>query len=155
MSLTASSNEAAGHGEVMPLRRSAESAPPQRPARRRRALGKPWWPIALPGVAWVALFFVVQFLLNIRVAFSKYTSFKSDIRWIGLDNFRILIEQDIFYNAVKVTLLFAVIGTVIQNVVSLWLAVLLQDTNRINGFFRSIFFLPVLISSIAAGYIWS
>ena len=155
MSLTASSNEAAGHGEVTPLGRGAEGAAPQRPGRGRRGLGKPGWPIALPGVALVALFFVVPFLLNIRFAFTNWSSFKSDIRWIGLDNFRILIEQDIFYNAVKVTLLFAVIGTVIQNVVSLWLAVLLQDTNRINGFFRSIFFLPVLISSIAAGYIWS
>lgn len=129
--------------------------PPGRTRRRRGRLGRPWWPVALPGIALVTLFFVVPFILNIRFAFTNWSSFKSDIRWIGFENFRILIEQKIFYNAVRVTLAFAVVGTVIQNAVSLGLAVLLQKTNRINGIFRSIYFLPVLISSIAAGYIWS
>ena len=38
--------------------------------------------------------------------------------------------------------------------VTLALALALEETTRINGIFRTIFFVPVLISSLAAGYLW-
>lgn len=52
------------------------------------------------------------------------------------------------------TLIYAAVAMLLQNVVSLSLALLLQETNFINGLFRSLFFIPVLISPVAAGYIW-
>jgi len=42
----------------------------------------------------------------------------------------------------------------IQNVFSLSMALALQRSTRVNGFFRSFFFLPVLVAPVAAGYIW-
>jgi len=43
---------------------------------------------------------------------------------------------------------------VMENAVALALALALEETTRTNGFFRSLFFLPVLISSLAAGYVF-
>ncbi len=113
-----------------------------------------WLPWAFPAILLVGVFFVVPFLLNARFAFSDWTGFRTEITWNGLDNFRTLIEQGLLANAVTVTVLYAVLCMAIQNGVSLSLALALQQTSRINTIFRSVFFLPTLVSPLAAGYIW-
>lgn len=109
---------------------------------------------ALPATLLMAVFFAVPFLLNVRFAFSSWTGFREGIAWNGLDNFLLLIEQGLLANAVTVTVLYAVVCMAIQNTVSLSLALALQRTSRVNTFFRSAFFLPTLVSPLAAGYIW-
>jgi multiple sugar transport system permease protein/raffinose/stachyose/melibiose transport system permease protein len=72
----------------------------------------------------------------------------------GLANFGLLYRQGYLVSAVTVTLIYSIITMLVQNVVSLGLAYALRQTNLVNGFFRALFFLPVLISPLAAGYIW-
>jgi multiple sugar transport system permease protein/raffinose/stachyose/melibiose transport system permease protein len=103
----------------------------------------------------VAAFFTIPFLLNIRFAFTDWSGYSDVISFNGLDNFRSLIDQGILWQSIKVTVLYAATAMVIQNAFSLSMALLLQRSDRINGFFRSLFFLPVLIAPVAAGYIWS
>ncbi len=57
--------------------------------------------------------------------------------------------------AVCATLIYAVVIMVAQNAISLSLALLMQQTEPVNSFFRAVYFLPVLISPVAAGYIWA
>lgn len=141
-------------GTPAPPGPSAEPARAAGVVTRLRQASRSWLVFALPAILLVAIFFVVPFLLNMRFAFSSWTAFSSEITWNGLDNFRTLIDQELLVNAVRVTVLYAVCAMVIQNVVSLSLALTLQTSNRINTFYRSVFFLPVLISPLAAGYIW-
>jgi raffinose/stachyose/melibiose transport system permease protein len=121
---------------------------------RRQAEGT-WWPFALPAIILVAAFFVLPFVLNLRLAFTDWTSFSEVIEWNGLDNYQLLIEQNILLEAMRITVIYAVVQMLVQNTVSLILALLLQGTNFINSVFRSLFFIPVLISSVAAGFIWA
>ncbi|MGJ6963837.1 carbohydrate ABC transporter permease [Streptosporangium sp. G11] len=116
--------------------------------------GRRWLPWALPAVLLVTVFFLLPFALNARFAFSSWTGFRSEITWNGLDNFRTLVEQGLLTNAVTVTVLYAILCMAIQNTVSLSLALALQRTDRVNTVFRSLFFLPTLVSPLAAGYIW-
>lgn len=113
--------------------------------RRRLRPGGIWWPFALPAIILVAAFFVLPFLLNIRLAFTDWTSFSDEIAWNGLDNFKLLIDQNILLEAVRNTVIYAVVAMLVQNTVSLTLALALQETNFINTVFRSLFFIPVLI----------
>lgn len=113
-----------------------------------------WLAWAGPALILVATFFVVPFLLNARFAFSQWTAFSEEISWNGLENFRALIDQGLLANAVTVTVVYATVCMAIQNAVSLSLALALQQTTRINTVFRSMFFLPTLVSPLAAGYIW-
>jgi raffinose/stachyose/melibiose transport system permease protein len=138
-------------------------APPSGPlpggarrARRRRAARSDahWRWFALPAIVLVTVFFAIPFLLNAGFAFSDWSGYSSDISWNGLENFRTLIDQEIFWPAVRTTLLYAACVLVFQMAVSLPLALALTDTTRVNAFFRSLFFIPVLISPLAAGYIW-
>jgi raffinose/stachyose/melibiose transport system permease protein len=122
----------------------------RRPGYRRLR----WFWFALPAIVLVGVFFVLPQLLNLRFAFSSWTTFSSNITWNGWDNFAVLIQQGLLANAVTVTLTYAVIAMVAQNVISLVLALAMRETTALNGFFRTLFFLPVLLSPLAAGYIW-
>jgi len=124
------------------------------PLRRTHRLRARWWVFALPSLVLVVIFFVAPFVLNVPFAFSSWSGYTSEIHLIGLDNFRLLWERGILQNSIGITVVYALIAMTVQNVVSLSLALALRTTNRVNSYFRSLFFLPVLISPLAAGYIW-
>ena len=102
----------------------------------------------------MGVFFVLPFVLNIPFAFSQWSSYREEIPFVGVDNFTMLWRNGALGGAIRVTLIYAVIAMSVQNVVALSLALALRETTRLNSFFRSVFFLPVLISPLAAGYIW-
>lgn len=120
-------------------------------AKKRRVT---WFWFLAPSLALVLVFFVLPFVLNIPFAFSQWSGYSPVIRFIGLGNFSLLRNNGTLGGAVLVTLCYAVVAMLVQNSVSLSLALSLRDTTRINSVFRSLFFLPVLISPLAAGYIW-
>jgi len=109
----------------------------------------------VPGLILIILFFVLPFTFGSIFAFVDWTSYREELRWAGFDNFRLIGELGVLSHAVKVTAIFAFAVMVIQNFVSLSLAVALQKSSKINSVFRTLFFIPVLMSPLAAGYIWS
>ena len=124
------------------------------PRRMRRALRPTIVWFALPALLFVGVFFVVPLALNLPLAFSSWTTYRSDIVWNGISNFALLHGQGYLINAIWVTLAYSVVAMLVQNVVSLSLAYALREPTLLNIFFRSLFFLPVLISPLAAGYVW-
>jgi multiple sugar transport system permease protein/raffinose/stachyose/melibiose transport system permease protein len=124
----------------------------RRPRRAPRGGGWAWF--LAPSLILVGIFFVLPFLLNIPFAFSQWSSYSSTIPFVGVDNFVTLWNSGALGGAILTTLVYAVIAMAVQNVVALSLALALRETTRVNSFFRSLFFLPVLISPLAAGYIW-
>lgn len=119
-----------------------------------RTATRRWWHFAAPALALTIGFFLIPFLLNVYFAFTDWTGFTAAIAPNGLDNFIGLAEAGILGNAIRVTVLYAVIAMILQNAVSLGLALLLQRTTAFNSWLRTLFFIPVLISPLAAGYIW-
>ncbi|MFJ4166906.1 carbohydrate ABC transporter permease [Microbacterium sp. NPDC089698] len=113
-----------------------------------------WFWFLLPALALVLVFFIVPFVLNIPFAFTQWTAYSPEIKFNGLDNFLFLWKNGTLGNAVVVTLAYAVIAMAVQNGIAMSLALTLRKTTRINSVYRSIFFLPVLISPLAAGFIW-
>jgi raffinose/stachyose/melibiose transport system permease protein len=121
----------------------------------------PRWPklpvglgFALPALLFVGVFFAAPLILNVPLSFSNWTTYRTAIVWNGLTNFINLYSQGYLINAIWITVAYSVIAMLVQNVVSLSLAYALRESTLLNGFFRSLFFLPVLISPLAVGYIW-
>jgi len=109
---------------------------------------------ALPSMLLIAAFFAAPFLANAVLSFTRWTGFSNTIHLNGLTNFTSLFKLGILGHATLVTIVFAVITMAAQNLAGLSLAKALQRSCRGNSFFRSVYFIPVLISPLAAGYIW-
>ncbi|MEU3936779.1 sugar ABC transporter permease [Streptomyces sp. NPDC029044] len=140
---------------VVRTRKQPSAAGTPRGAGRipRAAVHHPWW-FALPALAVFAGFFLVPNLLNFYYPFTDWSSYHADIAFTGLDNFRTIAEDGSLLRAIRTTLVYALLAALFQNGFGLMLALLLEDDSRFNRFFRAVFFLPVLISALATGYVF-
>ena len=122
-------------------------------AARPRQKDHPLW-FLIPALVVLVVFFFVPTLFNFVYAFTDWSSFKSDINFAGIDNFTSLFTNGTLLNSLKVTLIYAVLVAVFQNAFGLGLALLLERDTRVNRAVRVAFFIPVVMSALAVGYIF-
>jgi raffinose/stachyose/melibiose transport system permease protein len=136
--------------------RAKDADGPLRPGRRPRSRSRsnqPWW-FALPALAVCGLFFLLPNLLNFVYPFTNWSAFHSDIGFVGLSNFNSILHDGSMARDIRITVEYAVLVALFQNGFGLLLALLLERDTRFNRVFRAVFFLPVLISALAVGYIF-
>jgi len=110
--------------------------------------------LILPSVALIFTFYILPNILNFYYSFTDWNAFSSEINLIGLYNFKALMQDQNVHSNILTTIKYAIMVAVIQNGVAFILALALEKTSKINGFFRTLFFIPVLFSSLAAGFIF-
>lgn len=113
----------------------------------------PLW-FLLPALLVLVVFFFVPTLFNFIYAFTNWSSFKSEIGFVGVDNFVSLFSSGTLVGALRVTLVYAVLVAIFQNLFGLILALVLERDTRINRMARVAFFVPVIMSALAVGYIF-
>ncbi len=135
----------------MRLPRESGSDPMQRiPAHR-------WAPYAFlsPYLALSAVFFVVPFSNAVALAFYATNGPRARV-FVGLANFRFLLEDPMFYKALANTTTFASASVLLQLPLSMALALLLNSSEgRMKGMFRLILFSPNLVGQIFVGILFS
>lgn len=99
------------------------------------------------------------FLTLIPMVASLYISFTdwnilSDPVWIGLDNFKTIFTDPLFYKSLKVTLLYTVFSVPINIILSIFVAMLLNNNLKGMKLFRTIFYLPAIVSGIVVAIVW-
>jgi raffinose/stachyose/melibiose transport system permease protein len=140
-------------------RTRAPRAPAGPAARTRRRAGTvnrrtyPAW-FLLPAFAILLVFFFLPTLFNFIYAFTDWSGFKAAINPVGLANFTELASDGSLFRALRITLLYAVLVAIFQNVFGFALAVLLERDTLLNRIARVFLLIPVLMSALAVGYIF-
>ncbi|MCJ7842254.1 sugar ABC transporter permease [Lederbergia sp. NSJ-179] len=75
-------------------------------------------------------------------------------KWVGLDNYKNLVQDKIFWKTVYNTFYFALISVPLTMILSLGMAYLLAHKMRGMSFFRTIFYLPALVPIVASSMIF-
>lgn len=111
---------------------------------------KKWTPYLYiaPCLFFLALFVYYPIVENIRFSFYDFSAFSSEKKYIGFENFLNLLKDEVFYIALKNNIWYAVISIVCQVFGGLILAAILEEpiTRVVSSVFRTMFFLPVVIS---------
>ncbi len=106
----------------------------------------------------IALVAVVGFPLGyaLYVAFHEYDLTEGGIGVLsGLDNFRHVLNMDVFMQAVRNTVVLTISVVVLELVIAMGLALLLNQPNlRFRNLYLGILLIPLLVSPIAVGLIW-
>ncbi|MBW3091154.1 carbohydrate ABC transporter permease [Bifidobacterium miconisargentati] len=108
----------------------------------------------IPAIAFLLVFFFIPTVLNFIYAFTNWSAFSKTISFNGLDNFITLFTSGTLLRDLRITLLYAIFVGIFQNVFGLALAVFLEKDTFINRLSRVLFFVPVIMSALAVGYIW-
>jgi multiple sugar transport system permease protein len=85
---------------------------------------------------------------------SLYSSFLGVERFVGLDNFAFIFSDPIFWESVRITLIFSVIINPLQTALALALALVANQALRGASFLRSVWLLPVAVSINVTVLIW-
>lgn len=110
--------------------------------------------MALPAAV---LFFVFHTVPALQGLFYSFTDSRGYGSWdlVGFDNYiRLFGDKDVL-NSYLFTLGFAVVSTILANVISILLALGLSANIKFRAFMRSVYFLPAVLSVIVVSYIFN
>ncbi|MFC7393968.1 carbohydrate ABC transporter permease [Scopulibacillus cellulosilyticus] len=109
-----------------------------------------WFPYVYlaPALIMLLLFVYYPIICNLYYSLFDWSSFTPTMQFKGLGNFIDLFHDPIFYTALKNNIWYAVISLIFQVGGGLILAAILEDklVRRFSPFFRTVFFIPVIIS---------
>ena len=126
------------------------------PRRRLSRKHREWLAAALfvaPDALGLLVFLGVPMVLALGLGFFEVSGF-GGIAFAGLDNYKKMFADPLFFDSLKVTIQYVVGFVVGVFVVSLGLALLVQQKIPFVGFFRSMFFLPHVVSLVVVGLVW-
>ena len=124
------------------------------------------WAFLLPNLVIFGAFTFLPIFLNFFYATTGSDNILLQNRpWVGLENFRSLTacqnwlepnscERDIFWRAVHNSFWFVILQVGFMVAFSLVTALILNRDIPLRGFFRSVFFYPVLLSPVVVALIW-
>lgn len=109
----------------------------------------------LPALILFSVSIIIPVIQGFILTLTNWDGISKTYDFVGLRNYITLFDDDLFYNALLNTLKFTLGVAIFQNIFGLILAVLLDRNSKVNNFFRTIFFMPAVLSVVLAGYIWT
>ncbi|GHJ33746.1 sugar ABC transporter permease [Streptomyces hygroscopicus subsp. sporocinereus] len=141
---------------VAPPHESAGSPPGNAPAparpRRRRDDRKAAWLFLAPALVGFALFYAYPTVRGVYYSLTDY-NLLSEPGFVGAGNYRRLIGDEQFWNALKVTGYYVVLNIGSQTVLALLLAALMHRLTR-SVALRAMLLVPWLVPNVTVGLVW-
>ena len=125
------------------------SAAPLRRPKDDRILGPAF---ILPATIGLVAFYIWPLVRGIYLSFTEYNLLTPET-FTGIDNYKRMVRDDTFWNAVRVTLEYVVINIGLQTLLALAIAVLMQRLTQ-STFVRSIVLTPYLVSNVVVAMLW-
>jgi multiple sugar transport system permease protein len=117
------------------------------------------WGFIAPALVALGLFFFLPVAAALILSFTDFDIYAvadiGNLRFVGLDNYIHLLETPLFWKALGNTAWFVVLGVPLSIMMSLAAALLLDNKlARFKGFFRTVYFAPVVTTLVAVAVIW-
>jgi multiple sugar transport system permease protein len=109
----------------------------------------------LPGLGLFCAFILGPMLYSLRISFFDWKILNPDLSvWIGLGNYARALEDPIFRRAVINTIAYSVVTVPIQITLGVAVALLLNQPIKGKGFFRVMYYLPVITSWVVVSLLF-
>jgi len=118
----------------------------------RRAMPAFYW-MVWPAVIAFAAFHTLPVLIGIFFSFTNYAGYGA-WNFVGLSNYANLFRDDRVLAAYGFSFLFAIVATILTNVISLAIALGLNAKIVGRNFFRGVYFVPYVLAILVIGYVF-
>jgi multiple sugar transport system permease protein len=123
-------------------------------SRARRQESATAWAFISPSVVVILGLSVVPMIWSLLLSFQA-DDLVTPSRWVGLDNYYALTQDPHFGQAVRNTLLYTVLYVPLSIVLGLALALALNRRIKLVGLYRTLIFVPFVVSATAQGTLFS
>lgn len=113
--------------------------------------------VLIPMLIFFFVFYIYPIVSGFAGSLTNWRAFQNPAErtFIGLDNYNQLLRDPVFMASIGNTFKYALLYMPIAVVLSLAVALAINASGRLAGFFRTVYFLPVVTSVIATALIWS
>jgi multiple sugar transport system permease protein len=121
---------------------------------QRRAESILGWVFATPYLLHFLFFQAGAILFSLGLSL-YLTDLLSYTEFVGIDNYTYLFtEEPLFMQAARVTLIYTLISVPLATIIALSIAVLLNQNLKFQGIFRTLFYMPALVTGVAVAITW-
>ncbi|MEV0384894.1 sugar ABC transporter permease [Nonomuraea sp. NPDC050643] len=120
---------------------------------QRRAEERVGGMLALPAMLFFGVFWLLPFLSACYLSFTRY-DLAGTPEWVGLENYRRMLEDPGFWNSAQVTALYTAASVLPAIVLALAIAVPLARPGRLNGVLRGLIMIPAVMPLVATSVVW-
>lgn len=131
-----------------------QATPPTGPRRPPRFAGASINLMYVPALMLFAVFIIYPVVQGVSIAMTNWDGYSSRRAFVGLENFTRVFSDPNFSTAMINTFIYGVGSTLIQQVLGLLFAVLLDQKLRGRQIARAIIYLPVLVSPVVMGLMY-
>lgn len=108
----------------------------------------------IPAFLIYTVLMIVPIIGAFLLSFTDWNGISASYNITGAKNYLDMLSDERLRNAIFVTLKITVVVAVTVNVLGLLIAMMLNRARRMTNVFRSIFFLPYVLSTVAISFIW-
>lgn len=105
----------------------------------------------VPALVLFAVFSIYPLISGVSLSLTNWNGYSRGKAFVGVDNYLRLLDDDVFRTALVNTLIYGVGSTIIQQVLGLGLAVVLDRVVRGASLLRAVIYLPVMVSPVVLG----
>jgi len=109
--------------------------------------------LLLPNILGFLIFTLIPVVASFFLSFASW-DLLMPLEWVGLQNYMELFKDEIFIKVFWNTLYFSAISVPMGIVLSLFLAIALDQNIKWKKFYRAAYFLPVISSMVAVAVVW-
>ena len=125
------------------------------PLSRARHEERLFYLFVTPWLIGLTLFWGGPILASLGLSFTDWSGVNlSDLKLVGLTNYRTLFADGLFWESVGNTVFYAVGSVTLGTIFALFLAILLNQKIPFLPFFRSVFYLPSVTAGVAVALVW-
>ena len=98
---------------------------------------------------------MVPFVMAIWYSLTNYSFKRPTFKFIGIDNWVTMLGDPSFWGAIKITLLYGIISTVLEMLIGLGVAILLNSLNNaLSKVLRVLLVFPLMVAPVTATIVW-
>lgn len=109
----------------------------------------------LPALILYFVYLVIPTFAGLSYSLTDWNGLNPDYNFVGISNFVEALTKDAYFlNSMFFSLKYVVVMVILSNVIAMGLAVLIDSRIKTQSLFRTVFFIPNMISLIIGAYIW-
>ncbi|MNK72931.1 sn-glycerol-3-phosphate transport system permease protein UgpA [compost metagenome] len=115
----------------------------------------PFYLMVIPAFLLFFVFHTLPMLMGVFYSFTNWNGLTKHFKMVGFKNFLNVFQDAQVYNAYGFTFKFAIMTTIIVNVISLVIAIGLNSRIKLKNTLRAVYFLPNILSMLIIGFIFN
>ena len=135
------------------------SAIAEKPRKKRvsafshRKVDPAYYWMTVPAIILFMVFLYWPFLRGVMYSFTNSKGY-GKYKWIGLTNYKAMFQDERIGRAYLFTFFIAIVVTILVNLLSMFIAVLLNSKIAFRNGFRAIYFIPYTLAVLVVGYVF-